>query len=133
MATTNARHNPKSIMPPHKNVYAHGVTVVAGSEHLYTAGEVGVRPDGTISPVFEEQAEQLMANFKAILESAGMTFEDVVKVTTYCLKSEDVMVWAGIRNRYLGEHRPASTSVVVAGLAFKEWLIEAEMVAAKKR
>ena len=32
-----------------------------------------------------------------------MGFEDVVKVTAYCLKPEDIMVWAG---SYLGDHRP---------------------------
>lgn len=127
---TNLRHNPKSISAPVNNLYAHGVEVPSGSRHLYIAGQVGTRRDGTIAPTVEGQTEQIMENIKAILAEAGMTLGDVVKITAYLLKPEDILTYAGIRNRYLGGTPPATTAVVVAGLAFKEWLVEVDAVAA---
>ncbi|MGI6852528.1 RidA family protein [Mesorhizobium sp. 1B3] len=66
-----------------------------------------------------------------ILASAGMDFSDVVKITAYCLKAEDIITYAGIRNRHFAGNPPATTAVVVAGLALPEWKIEADLVAAR--
>ena len=131
MATVNLRHNPASIAAPTNNLYAHGVEVPAGSRHLYVAGQVGTRPDGTIAPDVPGQTEQIMANIGAILAEAGMGFADVVKITAYCLKPEDIYTYAGIRNRYFAGSPPATTAVVVAGLANPGWLVEVDVVAAK--
>jgi enamine deaminase RidA (YjgF/YER057c/UK114 family) len=132
MASANLRHNPKGVAAPTKNLYSHGVEVPDESRRLYVAGQVGVRPDGSISDRFEEQVEQMMRNFEAILASAGMGFADIVKITAYCLRPEDIITYAGIRNRYFEGNPPATTAVVVAGLALPEWLIEADLVAAKR-
>lgn len=131
MATTNIRHNPEGVAPPTANLYAHAVETRARSRQLFVAGQVGVRPDGTLPASLEEQTEQLLQNFKAILTSAGMGFEDVVKINAYCLKPADIITYAQIRNRYFAGNPPATTAVVVAGLALPEWLIEADLTAAK--
>lgn len=132
MASINVRHNPPTMAQPTKNLYAHGVEVPAGSRQLYIAGQVGVRPDGSISSKFEEQVEQMMRNFEAILASAKMSFADVVKINAYCLTAEDIITYAGIRNRYFAGNPPATTAVVVAGLALPEWRVEADLVAARR-
>lgn len=132
MTTANRRHNPASMAPPAQNLYAHGVEVPAGSRQLYIAGQVGVRPDGTISGDLAEQTEQIMSNIKAILAEAGMDFTDIVKINAYCLKPEDIFTYANIRNRYFHGSPPATTAVVVSGLAVKEWLVEVDAVAAKR-
>jgi Putative translation initiation inhibitor, yjgF family len=129
--TTNIRHDLAAMAPPTQNLYAHGIEVPAGARQLYIAGQVGVRPDGTLPDTLEGQTEQLMENFRMILASAGMTFADVAKITAYCLKPEDIITYAGIRNRHFAGNPPATTAVVVAGLALKEWLIEADLVAAR--
>jgi enamine deaminase RidA (YjgF/YER057c/UK114 family) len=117
---------------PTNNLYAHGVETEAGCRTVYVAGQVGVRRDGSIASTVEEQTEQVMANIKAVLESAGMTLGDIVKVNAYLLKPEDIYTYAGIRNKHLGGNPPATTAVVVAGLARKEWLVEVDVVAASK-
>lgn len=132
MTSANLRHNPDAVAPPTQNLYAHGVEVPTNSRQLYVAGQVGVRRDGSLPATLEEQVEQLMANFEAILASAGMGFTDVVKITAYCLKPADIITYANIRNRYFKGNPPATTAVVVAGLALSEWLVEADLTAAKR-
>jgi enamine deaminase RidA (YjgF/YER057c/UK114 family) len=132
MASANTRHNPKSMAPPTRNLYAHGVESPTGSRLLHIAGQVGTRPDGSIAPDLAGQTEQIMANIKAILADAGMDFSDIVKINAYCLKAEDILTYAAIRNRYFEGSPPATTAVVISGLAFPEWLIEVDAVAAKK-
>src|SRR5437868_13488231 len=121
---THKRHNPKSMAAPTNNLYAHGLEVEAGCRTLYIAGQVGVRKDGTIASTVEEQTEQVISNIKDILADAGMTLADIVKINAYLLKPEDIFTYAGIRNKHLGGNPPATTAVVVAGLAVKEWLVE---------
>ncbi|WP_343714642.1 RidA family protein [Inquilinus sp.] len=128
---TNTRHNPAAIAAPARNLYAHAVAVPAGSRHLYIAGQVGTRPDGTIAPDLEGQVEQIMANIRAILADAGMGFGDIVKINAYCLAAEDIVTYAGIRNRHFAGSPPATTAVVVSGLADPGWLVEVDAVAAK--
>ena len=128
---TNTRHNPAAIAAPARNLYAHAVEVPAGSRHLHVAGQVGTRPDGSIAPDLEGQVEQIMANLQAILADAGMGFGDIVKINAYCLKAEDIVTYAGIRNRHFAGSPPATTAVVVSGLADPGWLVEVDAVAAK--
>lgn len=129
--TKNIRHNPAGMAPPTQNLYSHGVEVPDGARRLYVAGQVGVRPDGTLPDTLEGQTEQMMENFRTILASAGMSFSDVVKVTAYCLKAEDIVTYARLRNKYFDGNPPATTAVVVAGLALADWKIEADLVAAR--
>ncbi|HEV7370710.1 RidA family protein [Arenibaculum sp.] len=131
MSSANLRHNPATMAAPTNNLYSHGVEVPAGSRRLYVAGQVGTRPDGTIAGDLDGQVEQIMTNIEAILADAGMDLGDVVKLNAYCLKSEDIMTYAALRNRYFKGAPPATTAVVVAGLALPEWLIEVDAVAEK--
>lgn len=131
MASPNIRHNPDAVAPPTGNLYAHAVETTVNSRQLFVAGQVGVRLDGTLPGSLEEQTEQVLENLKAILASAGMGFEDVVKINAYCLKPEDIITYAKIRNQYFAGNPPATTAVVVAGLALPEWLIEVDLTAAK--
>ena len=131
MPTSNILHNPTAIAAPVRNFYSHGVETRSGARQLFVAGQVGVRPDGTISAKFEEQVEQMMQNIGAVLAAANMDFGDVVKFNAYCMKAADIITSAEIRNRYFGSHRPATTAVVVSGLANAAWLIEADLTAAR--
>jgi len=51
---------------------------------LFVSGQLGIDPlSGKLVEGFEEQAKLAMANVKAILEQAGYSWADVVKVTVY--------------------------------------------------
>ena len=123
--------NPSDISPPFNNVYSHGGVIAPGARVLHTAGQIGVRPDGTVPAGAEEQAEQVWQNLLAIVRDAGMAVTDIVKITAFVVGAENYPAFAAARSRHLGSHKPASTAVCVASLLRPEWLIEVELVAAK--
>jgi 2-iminobutanoate/2-iminopropanoate deaminase len=112
-------------------LYSDGVEVPSQARWLYTAGTPGLRPDGTLPETFEEQVEQTWRNILTILESASMGVEDIVKVTQYLMRREDIQANAAARNRFLDGARPTSMMSVVAGLVRPEFLVEIEVYAAK--
>lgn len=124
------RHNPTSITPP-LGQYSHGIEVPANARWQHISGQVGVRSDGTIPADSEEQMEICWTNIHAILGSAGMAAEDIVKVTTYITQADDFAVHPKVRARHLGGNNACATAVLVAGLAKPELLVEIEVVAAR--
>ena len=115
----------------HDHKTADAVEVPPGSRMLYISGEVGANPEGIVPESIEDQAECLWQNIVAILSSANMGVEDLVKITTYLVREEDLAVAGTARARYFGEARPASATLIVPALIKSGWLIEIEAVAAK--
>jgi enamine deaminase RidA (YjgF/YER057c/UK114 family) len=126
----NRTHNPTSVAPPAGH-FSHGVEVPPNARWLAISGQVGTAPDGTLPPQLEAQAENAWRNIAAILDAAGMTLGDLVKVTAYLTRREDIAAYRAVRDRILGELRPASTLVVVSALVRPEWLVEIEAIAAR--
>ena len=126
----HSMHNPGGIAPPFSR-YAHGVGAQESARWLHISGQVGVTADGSLAEGLVAQMEQTWRNLLAVLESAGMGASDLVKVTAYLTRQEDVAHYRGIRDRMLGGAETASTLVIVAGLAHPDWLVEIEAVAAK--
>lgn len=123
--------NPKTIAPP-AAIYSHSVQVPPNARWLYTAGQVGVRPDGSIPEGFEAQHDQIWQNTLAILADAGMGPEDIVRLNVYSTDPGGLKYVRAHREKYLKPgHVPASTWVVVAGLANPQWVVEMETIAAK--
>ena len=75
------------------------------------------------------QAEQVFKNIRAVLDSAGATFENVVKVTVYLRNMDDRPSINPVRQRYFGESRPASSLVEISHLAIPGALVEIDAVA----
>jgi 2-iminobutanoate/2-iminopropanoate deaminase len=66
-----------------------------------------------------------------ILDQAGMTIADIVKVTQYLTHPEDIPAYAKVRSGILGDARPAFMLLVVPQLVRPEFLLEVEIIAAK--
>lgn len=123
--------NPGTIAAPQAR-YSHSVEVPPNARWLYVSGQVGVDKDGNLPSDIESQSENCWRNVEAILKDAGMGFDDVVRVNSYITDSRFVGGWRAGRDKVLtGDHVPASTLVVVSGLAAPEMLVEVEVVAAK--
>lgn len=75
-----------------------------------------------------EQAEQVFRNMQAILDAAGASFADVLKVTVYLLDVEDRRAVNEVRKRWFGEARPASTLIGIRSFVVPEMKIEIEAV-----
>ena len=96
---------------------------------LFTSGQVGIDPAvGQLKEGFEAQARQVMVNLAAVLESAGCTFSDVVKATIYVTDMGNFPTLNEIYGAALGDHRPARSTVEVAGLPIGA-LVEIDLVA----
>ncbi|MGE3771517.1 MAG: RidA family protein [Gammaproteobacteria bacterium] len=127
----NTRINPDGIAQPFNNAYSHGVVIPPQSRVLHTAGQIGVRPDGSVPASIEEQADQVWINLLAILRGAGMEVTDIVKLTAYVVGDHNYPAYAAARVRHLGDHKPAATAFCVPQLLKPEWLLEVELIAAR--
>ena len=124
------RLNPASIMKP-ASPYSHGIELPPGTRILYCAGQVGTTKDGVTPADLVQQNEIAWANIKAILKDAGMGLSDIVRLNAYLTSREGIAPFREVRNRMVGTVKPASTLVIVAGLAGPQWHVEIEVVAAK--
>ena len=123
-------HSPGTVAPPLSR-YSHAVEAPAGARWLHVSGQVGIKPDGSLAAGLEAQMEQAWRNILAILKAADMDPADLVKVTGFLVAgSADVALYRDVRDRVLGSARPASTLLIVAGLARPEYLVEIEAIAA---
>jgi 2-iminobutanoate/2-iminopropanoate deaminase len=121
--------NPDTVVKPVNQAYHHVVVSPPGARMVHIAGQVGLRPDGTLPDTLEGQAEQAWANVMACLAAAGAGPEHVVKVTTYLLDAADYPAFAAARSGALGDARPASTAILIKGLLKPEWRFEIEAIA----
>jgi 2-iminobutanoate/2-iminopropanoate deaminase len=125
----NKAFSPATVAAP--TGYSHGVELGAGARIVYVAGQVGTAPDGSITKDIRGQATQAWKNIENVLAAAGMEMKDIVKVTAFLTRKEDIAGYREVRGRALGELKPASTLLVIAGLAREDFLVEVECVAAK--
>ena len=80
----------------------------------------------------EAQAEACWRNIIAILADAGMGIDDLVKITTYLVRPEDVAAAGAARAKHFGDARPGSATIIVKALVNPSFLIEIEAVAAAR-
>src|SRR5215470_19107946 len=106
----NIRHTPDTVAEP-LGPYSHAVEVPEGSRLLYVSGEVGVLPNGTVPEGIEAQAEACWQNITAILADAGMGIGDLVTITSYLVRPEDVPAAGAARARHFGDARPGSATI----------------------
>lgn len=99
------------------------VVIVSGQAAIDDAGEI-VGPDD-----FDAQAEQVFANLKRVLEAAGSSLDQVVKVTIYLTDMSNFPKIVDLRARHFTRPWPADTIVGVTALALPELQIEIEATA----
>ena len=124
--------NPDDIVQPFNNAYHHVVVAPPNARVAWVAGQVGLRPDGSLPDDLEGQADQAWANVMASLRVAGMGAENIIKINAYLVDADEYPAFAAARSKYLGDARPASTALLVKGLLKPEWRFEIEAVAAKE-
>jgi enamine deaminase RidA (YjgF/YER057c/UK114 family) len=120
-----------SRLAPPTGQHSHAVEVPPGSRLVWVTGQVPIKADGQVPHSFTEQCEVAWRNVFAILEEADMGVADIVKVQAFVVRPSDMPAFRLVRERILGEHRPASTMFCVAALGRPEWKVEIEVVAAK--
>ena len=94
-----------------------------------SVGRRGLRRNGNAWS--EEQARLVWRNIGEVLAAAGMGISDIVQLNMLLTDRADGAGARTVRDEALGDHRPASTLMFVAGLARPEWLIEIDFIAAR--
>jgi len=74
------------------------------------------------------QTRQILSNLKLVLDAAGATFDDVLKVTVFLTNVDDRAAINPVRQEFFGAARPASTLIEVSRLALPEMKVEIEAV-----
>ena len=105
-------------------VVANGVVYIRGQigQDLDTRESVGA---GDV----EAQADQAMSNIKLLVEEAGGSLEDIVKIVVYLTDIRYREPVYRVVGKWLKGVHPVSTGLVVEGLARPEWLVEIDATA----
>jgi 2-iminobutanoate/2-iminopropanoate deaminase len=120
---------------PTKGIYAatpdyiHALEVRNPSRFLYVAGTMGLDEGGAAGKTLDEQLTLIWANLRAILASADMTVDNIVRITSYlrdpaCAEANQAARVAALQGRVV-----PTTAIVVQTLV-PDWLVELEIVAA---
>ena len=97
---------------------------------IFVSGQGGVDPaTGLIADDVEQQTEQCLKNVQTILEAAGSSLQHVLRCGVFLLDMREFKKMNGIYARVFGDHRPARTTVQVAGLPGEGLRVEIDAIA----
>jgi enamine deaminase RidA (YjgF/YER057c/UK114 family) len=122
-------HNPTGGIYPAVGDYIHALEVRGAGRLLFVAGTMGLDPDGVAGATLADQLRLIWSNIRAILASADMTVDNVVRVTSYLRDASYADVNAEARIEALGGRLVPTTAIVVETLV-SDWLVEIEVIAA---
>jgi 2-iminobutanoate/2-iminopropanoate deaminase len=126
------RWNPPGIAAPAYG-YSHAVLTTNATKWLHLAGQIGIRPDRSLPEGLEAQLDQCFMNIETALTDAGMTRENLVKLTIYLTDAspDSISTYRARRDAFVGRDAPpAATLIVVVALAGAGLLVEVDAIAA---
>lgn len=127
----NQMSNPKGVRAP-AGAYSHAVKVPANAEWLVISGQVGIDGKGKLAVGIRKQTEQVFRNILTILKANGMRKKDLVKFTIFLTDSRHIPDYRAARKKIIGDATlPASTLLIIDGLAAPDMLVEIEAMAAR--
>ena len=98
---------------------------------VYVSGQLPVNPaDGTMPAGVENQTRQALDNIGAILNEAGLTFNDIVKTTVLLADISDFAAMNAVYSGYFQQDKPARVCYQVVALP-KGALVEIDAVAGR--
>lgn len=127
---TARRHDPFPGNATFRGIYSHAVETGPDMRLLHVSGQVGTDQDGVAPPDFEGQCRIALKKLETVLQSADMSFADIIKMGFFLVRREDMPALVTLRKEFLDGVRPAVTTLYVAGLVAPDWLVEIEAVAA---
>lgn len=109
--------------------FAEGALVTGAGRLLFVAGQVPWNADDGVPADFESQCRLAWRNVLSVLDGAGMSVANLVKVTIVLSDRRHGAENARIRQEVLGDHTPAMT-IIIGGVYNEDWLLAIDAVAA---
>jgi 2-iminobutanoate/2-iminopropanoate deaminase len=122
--------SPKLPAPMRGGAFSAGVEAPAGRT-VYVSGQVSMDAEGNVVGEGDvgAQTEKVLENVATVLEAAGGSLDDVVKVTVFITDMGHYDGIHEVRRRFFREPYPASSMVEVSALIDPRLLVEVEAVA----
>ncbi len=120
------RFNPPSGWPQKGRAFNHGVVQSEGKT-LYITGQVAWDHEGNLigHNDCEAQIRKSFQNVENILSAVGGKIEDIVSLTIFFLKADDLPAIQKVRSeKFTPETAPASIIIQTSGLVIPELLVE---------
>jgi len=121
--------NPARGVYPATDDYVHALEVRGAQRLLFVSGTMGLDAGGNPGRTLEVQLDLIWSNIRAILASADMTLDNVVRLTSYLTDPAYAEANAAARIAALGGRAIPTTAIVVQTLV-SDWLVEIEVFAA---
>jgi enamine deaminase RidA (YjgF/YER057c/UK114 family) len=109
--------------------YAQAMEVTNATRILFISGQIPVAADGSVPESFEEQARLCWANVIAQMHAAGMTLDNLVKVTIFLSDRKYIADYRKVRMEVL-QGRQIGLTTIITGIFDEAWLLEIEAIAA---
>ena len=107
-------------------LYSEGIL---SGNFIFTGGKVGMDPEsGKVPEGITEQTEQALENVKAVLEAAGASIENVVRVMIFLTNMSDYDRMNEVYEEIFGNNPPARLCVEVPKLAHPDLKIEIDVI-----
>lgn len=114
------------------DLFKYSPAVTAGGL-VFIAGQVGIRPDGTVPDEAGEQIRLAFQRLGEILKQQGLGFGDLVELVSYHVGIDgQLATFREIKDEFISADFPAWTILGVAALARPNLLIEIKAVAAAR-
>lgn len=119
----NTVNAPKAIGPYSQAIEANGM--------VFISGQIPINPEnGQIPEGIEAQTEQVMKNIGAILNEAGLGYQNVIKTTCLLSDMDNFQAMNAVYGKYFPENPPARAAYGVVKLPLGV-LVEIESIAVK--
>ena len=109
-------------------------TVTQSTRLMHISGQVAQDVTGKTVGAnnIEKQTVQVIENIKTLVDEQGGSLSDICKITIFLTSRDHLATVMDVRRRYFTKPYPATSAVIVVGLANPEWMIEIEALAALK-
>ena len=107
---------------------------VSGAQSLiFVSGQASISPEGRVLHEGDIRAQVRLAfeNLRTVLEKAGASLDDVVKLGAFLVDREHVPPYVEVHSEFFAGRKPAQTLVQVASLALPGMLAEVEALAVR--
>ncbi len=122
-------HNPANGVYAVSPDYIHALEVRHPSRLLFVSGTMGLDHEGMAAADLDGQLELIWSNLRAILTSADMTVDNIVRLTSYL--SDGAFMEANQNARLLALNgRAVPTTAIIVETLRDDWLVEIEIIAA---